>query len=140
MARPRGTYGHPQPRTVLNLIAEDAGERRTIEVLDRAGYETMQRLAAAGLIPFSTDAVRELYPEPQPAEVPPQGLPAEAVARIGELSGMAAHHLRLAEVLHISQFVREARAPLEAAALALSRGLAVAAGASERGAAGLPVP
>jgi superfamily II DNA or RNA helicase len=118
-------------RDRLRQVIDDAGARQTIEVMDRAGYETLQRLAAAGLIQFSTDAVRELHPEPQPAPPSPPGLSAESLARIGVLMETAAHHLRLAEVLQASQFVREARTSLEAAALALSRGLAVAAGAEE---------
>ena len=44
-----------------------------VEVMDRAGYEVLQRLAAAGLIQFTTGAVRELYPEAQPAEAAPPG-------------------------------------------------------------------
>ena len=118
-------------RDRLRQVIDDAGERRIIEVMDRAGYEMLQRLAAAGLIQFQTDGVRELYPEPQAEEAPPQGLTAAAIERIGELSGTAEHHLRLAVVLHASAFVRESRTALEAATLTLSQGLAVAAGAEE---------
>ncbi len=118
-------------RDRLRQVIEDAGERRVIEVMDRAAYETLQRLAAAGLIQFQTDGVRELYPEEQAGEAPPPGLAAGAVERIRELTGKAEHHLRLAGVLQASDFARESRAALEAAALALSQGLAVAAGAGE---------
>jgi len=118
-------------RDRLRQVIGDAAERRVIEVMDRAAYESLQRLAVAGLIQFQTDGVRELFPEGQAGEAPPPGLAAEAVERIRELTGKAEHHLRLAGVLKASDFVRESRAALEAAALALSQGLAVAAGAVE---------
>ena len=119
-------------RERLRQVINDAGERRTVEVMDRAAYESLQRLAAAGLITFTTAGTRALYPEAEPAAPAPALSPA-ALARIQSLSDSAAHHLRLAAVLHGSGFVRETRASLESAVLSLSQALAVAAHAPEPG-------
>jgi hypothetical protein len=115
-------------RDRLKQVIEEAGERQVIEVLDRPGYESLQRLAAAGLIQF-TAAARELYPEAQ--AVGPASLAAEAISQIITVTDAASHQLRLAGVLQSQGFVAEARASMEAAALALAGGLAVAAGVPE---------
>lgn len=122
-------------RERLRDVIGQAGNGRTVEVLDRAAYESLQRLAAAGLIQFPEDGGRPLYPQVQlvaagEGEVKNR-LPAEALDRIRVLSGEAENRLRLAEVLRGSGFSQESRKALEEAALAISRGLAVAAEAAE---------
>jgi len=112
-------------RDRLRQVIEDAGERRVIEVMDRACFETLQRLAAAGLIAFTPGEPRELFPEAGPPATP--RLSGEECRRILDLLTTARHQLRLASVLQASHFLVEARIPLQSAALAFAQGLAVAA-------------
>jgi hypothetical protein len=113
-------------RERLRPVIEEAGERRVIEVLDRHAFDTLQRLAAAGLIAFTATGTRELFPvASEPAA--PAPLTAEELARLGEFTDSANRQMRLARVLGASEFAAEARAAWIAAATALAGALAVAA-------------
>ena len=114
----------------LGQVINSAGAPGTVEVLDRAAYESLQRLEAAGLITFAASGTRRLFPEAETTAAPLE-LSGKAGARIRELAEGALHHLRLAGVVQRAGFVREARVSMETAALLLSKGLAVAAGGTE---------
>jgi hypothetical protein len=113
-------------RDRLRSVIEEAGERRAIEVLDRHAFETLQRLAAAGLVAFTSTDVRELHPA---AEAPstPAPLTATERARLQEFVETADRQLRLAEVLAAADFATESGTASVAAATALAGALAVAA-------------
>ena len=111
-------------RDRLRQVIEDAGERRTIEVLDRAAYETLQRLAAAGLIIFTAQGARELFPEAQPAGPPP--LSDEENSRLTAFRESAAHQLKIAALLGPAGIANETRHALCLAALAIAQARAIA--------------
>ncbi len=112
-------------RERLREVIEDAGGRRIIEVLDRAGYESLQRLAAAGLIGFTAQSTRELFPE---AGAPvPAPLTAEECAVILSHCETAERQHRMAEVLHRAGFSKEAHSALRAAIHPLAQALCAAA-------------
>lgn len=113
-------------RERLRPVIEEAGERRVIEVLDRHAFETLQRLAAAGLVTFTTAGMRELHPA---AGEPPAPAPLTAAerARLRGFAESADRQHRLAGVLAAADFAAESRAAWIAAATAVAAALAVAA-------------
>jgi hypothetical protein len=112
-------------RDRLRQVIEDAGERRVIEVMDRASYESLQRLAAAGLIAFTSQSTRELFPE---AGAPvPAPLTSDECVRILDHCDTADRQHRMAELLHRAGFAKEARSALRAAILPLAHAASTAA-------------
>lgn len=108
-------------RDRLREVIEDAKDRRTIEVMDRAAYETLQRLAAAGLIAFTSLQVRELYPDARPA------LSEEEQTRLTTARDEAAHQLKIAALLGPAGIARETLVALTTAALHIAQARAIAA-------------
>jgi hypothetical protein len=112
-------------RDGLRQVIADAGERRTIEILDRSAYDSLQRLAEAGLISFNQgQTVRELFPtveDPVPAPVS-----REILGEILSRCDTAHRQRRMAEVLQGGLFLTEARSAMESAFLALSQAMAAA--------------
>lgn len=112
-------------RERLREVIADAAERRTIEVIDRAAHETLLRLAEAGLISFTGQSTRPLFPEPGPPV--PSPLSPEECATILADCEIACRQQRMARLLHGSGFVEEAFAALRAAVLPLARAMSAAA-------------
>ena len=84
-------------------------------MIDPDAYESMRRLAEAGLISMPAEDLREVYPAPDEEDA---GL-AGRMARAKALAERAEHKLRAAVLLEGSGFAEEARAPaVEAARLA----------------------
>ncbi len=96
-----------------------------LEVVDRATHETLERLAAAGLIAVTTRANRPLFPEWE--DNAPAPLSAEERARAEAHRARAARKLKMARLLGSGELAEEARAALLEAVLALGRTLAVEA-------------
>ncbi len=115
-------------RDRLRQVIEDAADRRTVEVMDRAAFECLTRLAESGLVAFATGPARSLFPEAEPPRTPP--LSDAEKALIETHFATFDYGLRLGSVLHGSNFIAEARSPLLSAALALAQAHAVALRAS----------
>lgn len=112
-------------REGLRQIIAEAGGHRVIEVMDRAAYEMLERLASMGLIAFTGgQSVRRLFPE--------AGVAAPAPFAPNELAEILSHcdtaqrQRRMAGVLGGGGFMDEARAAMEAAFLALAHAQAAA--------------
>jgi len=112
-------------RDRLRQVIEDAGERRTVEVMDRAAYETLQRLADAGLIAFTSEHIRELFPEARPPGPPP--LSDEERSLLTAAREEAAHQLKIAALLGPAGIAKETLAALTSSALHIAQARAIAA-------------
>jgi hypothetical protein len=111
------------------LHRELFGEGKTeilpsLEVIDRATDEVLNRLIAAGLISGTTRAVRPLYSTGSGIDAP-SPLSAEELARLQEHGAKAAHALRIGEVLAAAGFESEARGHLLDALLQFARAFAI---------------
>ena len=101
-------------------LAEDAAAPR-VEVLDRATYEAIERLTAAGLVHKAGDAPRDLVRSPQ-LGADAAAVQRERMAKGAEHLAAAERKLRMAMLLAQGGFAEEAMP-------ALSDGLALAANA-----------
>lgn len=108
-------------RERLKNVIDEAGERRTIEVMDRQTYETLKRLADAGLIAYTSGASRELFPEVAARRLLTPG----EIARLAACQETAAHHLKLATVVGNAGFGHETLGALTAAAVAIAQARAI---------------
>jgi superfamily II DNA or RNA helicase len=108
-----------------------------VEVIDRAAWQAMQRLAAAGLVALAEGAAQELHraAAPDGAE-PAQPDPA---TRAAALLHQADRSARMAAVLAAGGFAEEA-VPLLGKALALGAGAALARDDDPPGEAGMATP
>lgn len=112
-------------RDGLRQVIADAEGRRVIEVMDRSAYQTLERLAAAGLLAFTGgQSVRKLFPKV--SEPVPAPFSREELGGILSSCDSAQRQRRMAEVLNSGGFVTEARAAMEAAFLALAQAQAAA--------------
>lgn len=111
-------------RERLRPVIEDAGERRRIEVVDRAAYESLKRLEEAGLISFTAQSTRELFPEAEPAPVPLSG---EETERLEACRETAVHQLKIATLLGPAGIAAETCSALSAAAVAIAQARAITA-------------
>ena len=94
-------------------LSESTGLR--VKVIDPDAYESMRRLAEAGLISMPAEDLREVYPAPDEEDAGHAG----RMARARALAERAEHKLRAAVLLEGGGFAEEARAPaVEAARLA----------------------
>ena len=110
-------------RERLRQVVEDAADRRTIEIMDRAAYESLQRLAAAGMISFTSDATRELFPNAGLPGPPP--LSGEETLRLAACRERAGHQLKIAALLGSAGIEEETRMALTTAALAIAQARAI---------------
>lgn len=90
-----------------------------VEVIDRASFETIERLVAAGLLQRADTVRRDLLEVASETAVPPP-LTAEEEARLRDASAMAGRLLRRAEVLGNADFAEDAVASLREALLPLA--------------------
>jgi len=87
-----------------------------VEVLDRASYEVIRRLEAAGTVHFAKGGFRELHRSPRLDD----GGRAARLERAGELTAAADRKLRMAALLAGGGFLAESGPPVcESMALAL---------------------
>ena len=123
-----GADGRVRVLAVLDLdgetIAAEAAVRATgaaalvLDVLDRASWLAMQRLAASGMIVIAQGEARVLHQSPELAVSAAGPLP-EARVRTSELRAEAERALRMAGVLAAGGFVEEAL-PLLAKAIGVA--------------------
>ena len=121
---------------VLRVPSSRAGEEErrlseatglSVKVIDPETYDSMRRLAEAGLISMPADDLREMYPAPEAED-------AERTARVSRaraLAELADHKLKAAVLLEGGGFADEARAPAVEAARLAAGCLAAAAGTPE---------
>lgn len=94
-----------------------------LEVIDRATFEAIERLVAAGLISSTTRTTRSLYPAEQTAA--PVPLSTEERAKFDSLRQHAARKLKMGHVLCQSELLDEGREALLESMLAWGRTFAV---------------
>jgi len=99
----------------------------SVKVIDPRAYESMQRLAEAGLISMPAEELRELYPAAESEDRERAG----RVLRARALAEQAAHKLRAAALLEGGGFAEEALAPATEAARLAAGCLAAVAGNPE---------
>lgn len=133
----RDVSGRETLLAVLDIDAarlRDEGERLaremavSVEVVDRAAFETIRRLEAAGLLRFTGGESRELHRSPL---LDGGDERRQRLERARELAGEADHKLRMASLLAGGGFEMESLAPAETAASLALRSLAVASGEDE---------
>ena len=107
-------------------LAREAG--LSVEVVDRAAFETIRRLETAGLLRFTGGETRELHRSPLLDDGSGRR---ERLARARELAGEADHKLRMASLLAGGGFETESLPPAAAAASLALRSLSVASGEEE---------
>jgi superfamily II DNA or RNA helicase len=94
-----------------------------IEFVDRAAFETVERLLAAGLIASTTRTTRTLYPIE--GNVAPGSLSAEERAKAEAYRQTAARKLKMGSVLSQSDFLDEGRIALLDSILAIGQAFAI---------------
>ena len=99
----------------------------SVRVIDPGAYESMRRLAEAGLISMPAEELREVYPAAESED----GERAGRVLRAGALAGQAAHKLKAAALLEGGGFPEEALAPATEAARLAAGCLAAVTGTPE---------
>ncbi|MEW6303975.1 MAG: DEAD/DEAH box helicase [Verrucomicrobiota bacterium] len=97
-----------------------------LEVVDRATHEALERLAACGMLTFTSRASRPLFPEPDTGAAQ-ASLSAEERAKADAHRAVAARKLKMACLLGEGGLDEEARGPLLESAIAHGRALAVEA-------------
>ena len=99
----------------------------SVKVIDPGAYESMQRLAEAGLISMPPEELREVYPAAESEDRKRIG----RVLRARSLAEQAAHKLKAAALLEGGGFAEEALVPATEAARLAAGCWAAVAGASE---------
>ena len=117
----------PAPRLAEEerRLSESAG--LIVKVIDPDAYESMRRLAEAGLISMPAEDLREVYPVPDAEDAGR----VDRMLRARALVERAEHKLKAAVWLKGGGFAEEARAPAVEAARLAAGCLAAAAGAPE---------
>jgi hypothetical protein len=95
-----------------------------LEVIDRATDEALGRLVELGLVTPMTRAIRPLCPEASTATAPPP-LSEDEKQQAAAARQLASRKLKMAHLLQQGDLVEEAYRPLNEAALALARALAI---------------
>jgi len=112
----------PMAARVLRELASASTPAPTLEVLDRATYETIQRLMAAGILAQNTTVARLETLHASPAlDASEARARQQLLAAVRTKQGDAARQARMSGVLQAGGFAAEARAPL-ARALELMMG------------------
>ncbi len=132
--------GSPTPviMAVLNNVAERArvealfeetdwrGDRPTLQVLDTSTWHALEQLAGAGMISIHKRATRPLLPVD--GQSAPPRLTAEQLARIENLSMLAARKRRAAKALLAEELTEEAEALIKSADAAEAEAAAIQMG------------